>query len=249
VHAAFCREALAPPSPEAGAKLKTGKPCHQVELGRVGVADLNGIEANSLLAQADVLGVHSLLSRVVARDVEPYRVEPDAFRLGALLAIEAVQVGDESLHDEYTALGQVRGHVAKTTHLRFLRLKRKKCIEDDVNEWVATFDRDVGEVADGDRDPVPARFRTQPRGHRFRGVDAVHLDAELDERQCDAPRSNREFERGSGASKLGEEGDGRVRVEGTLLNPLVVDLGEAVAVGRGAVLLDGLDPTSDTARA
>jgi hypothetical protein len=73
----------------------------------------------------------------------------------------------------------------------------------------------------------------------------VHLDAALAERQCDATCSNREFERGSRASKLGEEGDGRLRVEGTLLDPLVVDLGEAVPVGRESVLLDGLDPSRD----
>src|SRR6266508_2895091 len=122
VHAAFCREGLMPPSPEARPKLKASQPCHQVEFGRVGVADLNGIEANPLFAQPDVLGVDSLLDRVVARDVEPYGVEPDALRLGALLAIEAAQVGDKRLHDEDTALGQVGGDVAKATDLRFLRL-------------------------------------------------------------------------------------------------------------------------------
>jgi hypothetical protein len=46
--------------------------------------------------------------------------------------------------------------------------------------------------------------------------------------------------------ELDEEGDGRVRVEGERRHPVVVDLGEAVAVGRRSVLLDGLDPTSET---
>jgi hypothetical protein len=72
----------------------------------------------------------------------------------------------------------------------------------------------------------------------------VHLDAALDERQCDPSRSDGDFEHRSDASEFGEESDGCVRVEGTLLHPLVVDLGEAVAVGRGSVLLDAPDPTS-----
>jgi hypothetical protein len=72
----------------------------------------------------------------------------------------------------------------------------------------------------------------------------VHLDAALGERERDPSGSDGEFKDRARAGKLGEEGDGSLRVERTLLHPLVVDLGEAVAVGRGSVLLDGPDPTS-----
>ena len=43
------------PAVEAFANAKTRKSGHEIELGRVGVADLHRIETNPLLAQADVL--------------------------------------------------------------------------------------------------------------------------------------------------------------------------------------------------
>jgi hypothetical protein len=40
-------------------------------------------------------------------------------------------------------------------------------VNDDVEKRVATFDRNVGEVADRDGDPLAARLRAPARDHRL----------------------------------------------------------------------------------
>jgi hypothetical protein len=132
----------------------------------------------------------------------------------------------------------VRGHVFEATDLRLLRLQREEGVEDDVDEGVATLNRDIGEVAEGDLDARSARFSPEPGHHLLRGIDPLHLDAAFCKGKGNAPRPNGELERRAGAGEFGEERDCCFGVERDRLNPLVVDLGEAITVSRRSVLLD-----------
>jgi hypothetical protein len=198
---------------------------------------------HTLFAQGDVLSLDPLLGGMVAGEREPGVVEADLHRFRSLVAVEAGQVGNESLDDEDTIVSQVRGDVLEAADLRLLRLQGKERVENDVHKRVPTLDRDLREVADGDGNRPSARFRPQASDHRLRGVDAVDIDPAFGKRERNAPGPHREFERGPGAGLLGEERDGGVRIKGENLWPLVVDIGKAVAVIRRSVLLDGRDTT------
>jgi hypothetical protein len=61
----------------------------------------------------------------------------------------------------------------------------------------------------------------------------VHIDSAFGKRDCDPPGPHGKFEHRSGASVLGEERDGALRIKSENFWPLVVDIGKAVAVADG----------------
>jgi hypothetical protein len=232
------RVGLALPAVEARAKTKTCEPGHEVELGRVGVADLHRIEPNPFLTQANDSRLHTLLGGVMTVDVQPNVLESDAVHLDALIAVEARQVGYERLGDEDAVAGEVSGHVFKATDLLFLRLQAKERVENEVDERAPPLNRDIGEVTQRDGDARSARLRAKPRDHFFRGVDPADIDAAFGKGQGDAPGADGELEHGAGAGTFVQERDRCLRVEQDRRHILVVDLGDVVAVGRRSVLLD-----------
>jgi hypothetical protein len=71
----------------------------------------------------------------------------------------------------------------------------------------------------------------------------VDINPAFGERERNPPSPHAEFEYGSGASVFCEESDGSLCIERKELDPLVVNVGKAVAVTRQSVLLDGPDTT------
>jgi hypothetical protein len=186
-----------------------------------------------------VLPLNPLLGGMVAGEGEPGVAEADLHRLGPLVAVEAGQVGNERFDDEDTIVSQVCRDTVEAANLRLLRLQGKERVENDVHKRVPTLDRNVREVADGHGNRLSALFRLQASDHRLRGIDAMDIDSTFGKGERNAPGPHGQFEHGSGASLLGEERDGAVRILGENLWPLVVDIGKAVAVSRRSVLLDG----------
>lgn len=191
-----------------------------------------------------MLPFNALLGRMVAGESEPRIIEADLFRLDPLVAVEAGHVGDKRFDDEDPVLGQVGRDVLEAANLSLLRLQGKNCVEGHIHERVLTLDGDVCEVADGDGNPLSARFQAQASDHRLRGIDAVHIDSAFGKRDCNPPGPHGKFEHRSGASVLGEERDGALRIKSENFWPLVVDIGKAVAVSRRSILLDESDTTS-----
>ena len=66
--------------------------------------------------------------------------------------------GTNASRDEDAAVGEVRGDVREAAHLLLLRQQSEERVEDEVDERVAAFDADVGEVAHRDRDRSPPGF-------------------------------------------------------------------------------------------
>src|SRR5262245_47787198 len=175
---------------------------------------------------------------MMSLEIQPDVVSGDSVDLDMLVTVEAAEVGDECLDDEEAAIRQVPGDVLEAAHLVPLRLQGEERVEDDVDEPKVAVDGNVREVADFDGDLLAAGLRAKTRNHRFRGVDSVNGDASCGERQRDPPGADREFECGAGAGELGEEVDRRVCVERKGLYVLVVDVRDAIAVGRGSVAHD-----------
>ena len=100
------------------------------------------------------------------------------------------------------------------------------------------LDRHVGEVAHRHGDVGAAGLLPELRDHRLGGVDAVHLEAALGEREREPAGADRELQHRAVAGELGEQLDARLLLEeARVAVPLVVDVGDAVAVGLGAVVV------------
>ena len=116
-----------------------------------------------------------------------------------------------------------------------LRRKHEERVEDDEHERELAVDRNVGHVTDDDGDVGAAGLGAQLRDHRRRRIDAVHLDATRRERNRDPAGSDPELERATTRGELGEEVALPRRVRRHV--PLVVDVGDALAVGFGPVVV------------
>lgn len=133
-------------------------------------------------------------------------VHPDAPRVDVLVVPEAGQEGGHERFDHEDAVGrQVRGDVREAAHLLLLRQQVEQGVEHEVDQAVGARDRHVGEVAQRDGEPLPARLRPQPGDHGRREVDAVDPDAAGRERQRDAPRSHRKLQRRPPVRQLREQ--------------------------------------------
>ena len=129
-----------------------------------------------------------------------------------------------------------RGDVGEAAHLRLLRVELEERVEHDEHERELAVDRDVGHVADRDGDRVAARLGAQLLDHRGRRVDAVHLDAARRERErrpgpVPMPSSSAR----PPCRELGQQRDLGGGVD--RLVPLVVDVGDPLAVGFGPEVL------------
>ena len=241
---ALVAERLARPAGEALAQPEPGEPRHQVELGGIGVADRDRVEADATLVDDDVLRVHALLAPAVAAHLELNALELDVERADTLAPVEAGKIRDERLDDEDAAVGKDAGDVREAPHLVLLGEKPEQRVEDEIDERVRAIHADVREVAHRHADPVAARLRAEPRDHRFGRVDAVHLEPALEERQRDPARTDGELEHGATAGELDEERDSLGRVAWQR-DGLVVDVRDSIAVGRRPVAPHQEDSLSD----
>ena len=110
----------------------------------------------------------------------------------------------------------MRGRVREAAQLVLLGEQREERVEGDEDERVDALDGDVGEVAHRHRDRVAAGLLAELRDHRLGGVDAVHLEAALGEREREPAGADRELEHGAVAGELGEHLDARPRCRARL---------------------------------
>ena len=123
------------------------------------------------------------------------------------------EVGDEGLDQEHAALGEMGGRVREAAHLGLLAGQAEEGVEGDEDERERALDRHVGEVAHRHRDAVAAGLLPELRDHRLGGVDAVHLEAPLGEREREPAGADRELEHRAVAGELGEQLDARLGLE------------------------------------
>src|SRR5947207_3622765 len=89
---------------------------------------------------------------------------------------------------------QVCSNVAKASDLCVLRCQHEEGVEHDEDERERAVDRNVGHIADRDRDALAAGLLAHLLDDRRRGIDAVNLDATRSERERDSARANTELE-------------------------------------------------------
>ncbi len=171
---------------------------------------------------------------VVTAQRQQHRVVTDVPDFDVLASPEPTRIGDEHFDDEPTAGREVVGHALEAAALRVAVAEGEERAVDDADQREATVDGHVGEVADRDRDAVAARLGPELRDHRLAGVDPGDRDAAFGERQGEPPGPDGELERGAGSGQVRQERDRGVGV-GRVRRQLVVDVGDAIAVGGGVV--------------
>src|SRR5918994_3381385 len=206
-------ERLAVPAVPALFEAQPGDPRHEVEFGRPGVSLDDRVQPHARVRDGHVALVEHLLRRIVAKHIEPYRIDLDGLRIDMLVVAQPVEEGGRAgLDHERAFAGEVGGDVLEAAHLVFLGQQVEERVEDDVDKAVCSRYRHIGEVTDGDRDPVATRLVTQLRDHLRRDVYSVHADPPTGERQRDPAGSYGEFQRGTTARQLLQERDGRFLV-------------------------------------
>ncbi len=211
---------------------------HVVELVGTGVADVPGAQPDAALGDGDDGPVDGLGGRVTSGDLEHHPVGVDhrggdgaggGIRFGA---------GHEGLDHEGAARAQPPGHIFHAAPLRRGRGQVEQGVvrSQDHGEAAGYGDAHVGEVAQRHRDGVTSRLGPEALDHGRGGVDAVHLEAGCRQRQGQATRADPELEDRPTVSHRGHEGDGGIDV-GDVAVPVVVDIGEALTVGRGVEAL------------
>src|SRR5689334_591636 len=117
--------------------------------------------------------------------------------------------------------------VAKALHLLFLRRQIVKRVEGDVDERELLVQGKFSEVSLCDSEAIAARFRTQLRDHRRRGIDAVNVNTLRRQGQRDASRADAQLERFATVHQFRQKLDRRRVVIGV---PIVVNARHAFAV-------------------
>ena len=162
-------------------------------------------------------------------------VRVQAVHLDALAAVESGEVGDEPLDREHAAVGEVLGDVREAPQLVVLGEQPEQRVEGDEDEREPALDPDVGEVAHRHGDAGAAGLLAQLSHHRLRGIDAVDIQTAGCQGQGEPAGADRELEHGAVAGERGDALDRGLGVQPRV--EAVVDVGDPVAVGLGAVLV------------
>jgi len=161
---------------------------------------------------------------------------------------EPPQLGHADLDHEAAARLEVGRDVAEAGHLLGLRGQVVDRVEDEVSERERAVDPRCGKVADRHRDRLAAELLAQPRDHRLRKVDPVHLHPAPGERERDAAGPDPELQRPAVACERSEEIDrrfdglAREHLGGRLVVPRGDALVEVPVAGHGATIVTAARP-------
>ena len=150
---------------------------------------------------------------------------------------EPRRIGHERLDQEDAAGAEVLGDAREALHLLLLGGEHEEGVEHDEDQLERAVDSKVGEVADGHRNGVAARLGAQLRHHRLGGFDPVHVDALRGQGQGDPAGADAQLQSAAVARQPRQYLHGA----GAGHHP-VVDLRDAVAVGRRRVVLHVTSP-------
>jgi len=192
----------------------------------------------SLLGEDHLLRQDRLLDGVVHGRLQRQPIDLDPARVHPLPPVVAGHVREEGLDHERSTRGQPAGDVGEAPHLVLLSEQREECVEHEIDERVVAIHPDVCEVTHGDGDGFSSRLRAELRDHCLRGIYPVDRDPASSKRQGDAARPDGELQRGAVPRQPGEDVHDLVLVE-ELLVQLVVDAGDAIAVGGVAAPVHG----------
>jgi len=158
------------------------------------------------------------------------------------------QLGHADLDHEAASGLEVRRDVTEAGHLLGLRRQVVDRVEDEVGERERAVEAGGGEVADRHGDPLAAGLLAQPRDHRLREVDPVHLHPAAGERERDAAGPDPELQRAAAAGEADEEVDrgldglGREHLGRRLVVPRGDALVEVPVAGHGATIVTPARP-------
>jgi hypothetical protein len=184
----------------------------------------------------------------VIADREHHVVEPDTARLDDALGALARIGRHEALEHDDAAVVEEAGDAGEARTLGFGRRQQEERVEggdDDGEPRRAGGEgrRRVGHVAEHGADGAAAGSPLEAHQHRRRGVHAPGRHAALGERHGQPPTADTELQHAPAGRELGQRGHCRVGVAGGsgMLVPLVVHVGEGIAVGVRSVPLHGVD--------
>ena len=153
-----------------------------------------------------------------------------------------LRFGDECFDDERAAGGQPGRDRGEAGPLAGVTEQVEEGVEGDEDKTERTVWQVVDHVTDDTCDRRLGVVGGQPGEHLLAGVDTDDLKAASGERDGDPPGSDTELEHrqtGAFGSQLGEQVDRGSDIADVVV-PIVVDIGEGVAVGRAGVAIHHL---------
>src|SRR5262249_52454355 len=140
------------------------------------ITNLRRIQPHVSFSDDDLLSHHALGGRIMVANVEQNLIRGHLRGPIYLASGETGEIGNERLEHEATTRREMLRDVLEALHLIFLRQEHEERVEDDVNERELSLDWNFGKVSLRNGEAIAARLFTQPRNHRWRSVDSVHLD-------------------------------------------------------------------------